>query len=139
MAATYNPAEPTERDQIRGLLQDTASFDENTGTVRDPRLADETYDSRITRLGAREAAAQLALSIGAHYTQVIQRFAQGSESYEWARNRIEFYENLAERIRKYGIEGAGGGAILRGAMTTGLKDAAFQEATGVWPPTHILD
>lgn len=126
MSATYNPAEPTTRDVIRGLLQDT--------TLTDARLQDETIDARIVRLGADEAAAQCALSIAAFYAQDVQRYSEaGGIGVGFATDRVKFYENLAADIRANGLEGARDRSLEIAATTILATEVATHQKYGVWP------
>ena len=101
MSATYDLAEPTIRDVIRGILQDV---DDLTGTtVGDPRLQDETIDARVARFGEIEGAAKCAESIAAFWSKEVIRYGNAGEDTAFASDRHRFFLNMAESIRKNGF------------------------------------
>lgn len=99
MAATYNAAEATFKDVIRGVLDDKDGWDADTGIVGDPRLLDETIEARIERFGEVEAAAKCAESLASYWAKEVVRYRAGSEESAFASNRHDFYLKLADSLR----------------------------------------
>lgn len=125
MAATYDVAEPTIKDVIRGVLDDRDDYDADTGVVGDPRLQDETIEARIVRFGENEAAAKCAETLASYWAKEVVRYQAGSEESVFASNRHNFYLQLAQSLRANGLSAASSILAYAGspALPTPCTDA----------------
>lgn len=93
-------------------------------TVTKPLLLDEEYQGFIDRLGTQEGLAIAAESLAASYAQKIQSYGEaGGIDIVWPK-RPEFYLQLRDSIRKYGVDGGVTGSLYAGApaLPTPLTD-----------------
>lgn len=93
MAWSYNAAEPTTRDKLRGLIGDTKQAEQ--------QLVDETLDAVLTgqpnvRLAAAEACERIAARFAREESQAV---AGGSISFA---NQTKKYLDLAALFRRRG-------------------------------------
>ena len=102
MAATYDSALPTVKDQGRFLFRDLDSLD--AGVVGFPILQDEEYVAAINLWGDVEGLAKCAEAIGADWVQLVNKYAntKGGTSVTWP-DRAGFYYELAASLRINGL------------------------------------
>ena len=87
---------PTQKDAARFTLQDNVSTS--------PLLQDEEIVAVITSNGWNDGIASLALAIAAIFSKRASEYKAGSTDaeYQW-KDRVAFYEGLAETARKGGV------------------------------------
>jgi hypothetical protein len=104
MAATYD-ATTIATDIIsyaRARFRDVGGL--SGTTVTKPLLSDEEYQGFIDRMGEQEGLAQAALALAASFAQKVKEFAQaGGIDVAWP-DRPGFYTDLADDIRRRGID-----------------------------------
>jgi hypothetical protein len=87
-------------------------------TVTKPLLQDEEYQGFIDRLGAREGLAQAAEALAATFAQKVNQYAQaGGVDVAWP-NRPDFYLELRDSIRAYGVGDVGTGQLVANSPVT---------------------
>lgn len=99
MAATYDPTEPTLKDEARSLLGDAHSGT-SEGAVSDPLYQDETIEARIAKYGFNEGVARLADGLCTKYGQYPDEHAEdGGVKVKWS-ERVRSWRELAKTLRQ---------------------------------------
>lgn len=103
MAATFDPALATKRDEARMWLGDYHT-NASAGVVANAYFQDATYDAKIAAYTFPEAVAQLANALVSKYANQPDLYEEGhSLKLEW-RARLATWRAIAAEARKSGAK-----------------------------------
>lgn len=102
MAATFDPALPTNMDVIRSRIYDSELADPTAaGNVVNPVLQDETINGILSRYSFNESLAQCAEMVAVYFSRNPDKFKQqsvGGAEVTW-QDRVKTLMDLAKRVR----------------------------------------